>query len=148
MKDKVRHNARAILFDDKQRLVLFKRTKPNQPVYWATPGGHVETSDDSIEAALHRELLEELSATISKPKQIFLYSHRRADHVLTIEHFFLAKLLSIDLKAPRRGPEFNDAANGIYEAVFVPLQDLESINLNPLELKNFIENNKQALLAL
>ena len=148
MQDRVKHNARAILFDDKQRLVLFKRTKPNQPVYWATPGGHVETSDDSIEAALHRELLEELSATISKPQRVFLYSHQRKNDILTIEHFFLTKLLSIDLKAPRRGPEFSDPANGIYEAVFVPLNDLESVDLKPPKLKDFISKNQQALLAL
>ena len=145
---KTRHNVRALLFDDKDRLVLFKRAKPNQTTYWATPGGHVESADDSLQSALHRELFEELSATITKPRQVFLYSHQRDPNSLMIEHFFLAKLINMDLEAPRVGLEFNDPNQGDYEVVFISPKELELIDLKPPELKTFILDNHQALLAL
>lgn len=53
-----RRAARAILIDDLGRLVLIKRTKPGQPPYWTAPGGGVEDTDASVEAALYRELAE------------------------------------------------------------------------------------------
>ena len=40
------------------RLVLIRRTRPGQAPYWTTAGGGVEDSDESAEAALHRELRE------------------------------------------------------------------------------------------
>src|ERR1017187_2307924 len=49
-----RRAARAILIDDRGRLVLIKRTKPGQPPYWTAPGGGVEDADGPVEAALHR----------------------------------------------------------------------------------------------
>lgn len=58
-----RRAARAILIDDRGRLVLLKRSKRDRAPYWTTPGGGVEETDASVEAALHRELAEELGAT-------------------------------------------------------------------------------------
>lgn len=55
-----RRAARAILIDDEGRLVLIKRTKPGREPYWTAPGGGVEADDVSVEAALRRELAEEL----------------------------------------------------------------------------------------
>ena len=60
-----RQAARAILIDDDGRLVLIKRTKPGQAPYWTAPGGGVDATDVSVEAALHRELAEELGAEAS-----------------------------------------------------------------------------------
>lgn len=65
-----RRAARAIVTDDEARLVLIKRTKPGQQPYWTTPGGGVEDSDPSIEAALHRELHEELGAEVVGVSQV------------------------------------------------------------------------------
>nr|MDT0666889.1 NUDIX hydrolase [Micromonospora sp. DSM 115978] len=62
----VRRAARAILIDDSGRLVVFKRTVPKRKVYWSTPGGGVDAEDGSVEAALHRELFEELGATVDR----------------------------------------------------------------------------------
>ena len=45
--------------------MLIKRTKPNQRPYWTTPGGGIEESDESVEAALQREPIEELGAEVS-----------------------------------------------------------------------------------
>ncbi|WP_235947342.1 NUDIX hydrolase [Candidatus Frankia alpina] len=62
----VRRAARAILIDGNGRLVLFRRTLPKRKPYWSTPGGGVDREDGSVEAALHRELAEELGATVDR----------------------------------------------------------------------------------
>ncbi|MGH3426145.1 MAG: NUDIX domain-containing protein, partial [Mycobacteriales bacterium] len=50
-----RRSARALLLDDDGCLVLIKRTKPGQSPYWTAPGGGVDATDATVEAALHRE---------------------------------------------------------------------------------------------
>ena len=57
-----RRAVRAILTDDRGRLVLIRRTRPGQPPYWTAPGAGVENGHGSVEAALHRALAEELGA--------------------------------------------------------------------------------------
>jgi hypothetical protein len=69
-----RQAARAILIDDDGRLVFIRRTKPGHAPYWTAPGGGVEASDESVEAALHRELAEELGAEASGAARVFLFS--------------------------------------------------------------------------
>jgi ADP-ribose pyrophosphatase YjhB (NUDIX family) len=66
--------ARAILIDDRDALVLIKRARPGQAPYWTAPGGGVEDTDGSIEAALYRELAEELGAEAAGASQVFLFS--------------------------------------------------------------------------
>ncbi|MEV5576208.1 NUDIX domain-containing protein [Spirillospora sp. NPDC052269] len=62
----VKRSARVLVVDD-GRLVLIKRIKPGHAVYYVTPGGTVEDGDDSAEAALHREVREELGGAIPSP---------------------------------------------------------------------------------
>jgi ADP-ribose pyrophosphatase YjhB (NUDIX family) len=142
-----RHTARAILVDADDRLMLIKRTKPGQPVYWTTPGGGVEDSDASIEAALHREIAEEMGAEAAGASQVFLNS-RRSDNGIAVQHFFVARLTRLDWSA-RRDPEFSDPARGSYQLERVDLHgdDLASIHLVPVALKQFILANREALLA-
>lgn len=142
-----RRAARAILIDDQGRLVLIKRTKPEQPPYWTTPGGGVDADDESIEAALHRELAEELGATAVGAEQVFLVSSP-SDAGVAVQHFFVARLSALDESA-RSGPEFNDPSRGGYELERVPLrsEELASIDLKPTALKEFILANTEALLA-
>src|SRR6476620_1878881 len=55
----VKRTALAILLDADE-LLLIKRTKPDEPPYWITPGGGVEPEDATVVDALHREVDEEL----------------------------------------------------------------------------------------
>jgi 8-oxo-dGTP pyrophosphatase MutT (NUDIX family) len=60
-----RRSARAILIDDAGKLVLIRRSRPGRAPYWTTAGGGVEESDASVEAAMRRELFEELGAEVA-----------------------------------------------------------------------------------
>nr|WP_187361618.1 NUDIX hydrolase [Phytoactinopolyspora mesophila] len=142
-----RRAARAILIDDLGRLVLIKRTKSGQPPYWTAPGGGVEDTDASVEAALHRELAEELGAKTTEASQVFLFSSP-SDGGVAVQHFFVARLASLDESA-RSGPEFNAPARGRYDLDRVDLRgdELVSIDLKPTALKEFILTNRQALLV-
>ena len=142
-----RRSARAILVDSEDRLVLIKRTKPGQAPYWTAPGGGVEVDDASVEAALHRELAEELGAEVSGAARVFLFSSPSPAGV-AVQYFFLARLTRLDVEA-RSGEEFSDPSRGGYELDRIDLQggDLESIDLMPVELKEFILANREALLA-
>lgn len=142
-----RRAARAILVDAADRLVLIKRTKPNQPPYWTTPGGGVEDSDGSVEAALRRELAEELGAEVAGVSQVFLMSNP-SDSGVSVQHFFVARLLSLDESA-RSGPEFDDPSRGGYKLDRIDLRgnELASVDLKPHALRDFILANLEALLA-
>jgi ADP-ribose pyrophosphatase YjhB (NUDIX family) len=142
-----RRSARAILIDDDGYLVLIRRTKPGRALYWTTAGGGVEDNDASIEAAMHRELAEELGAKATGAAQVFLISSSSVAG-LAIQHFFVARLVSLDL-AKRNGPEFGDPSNGAYDVDRIDLRgdDLAAVDLHPAALKVFIMNNREALLA-
>ncbi|WP_418153953.1 NUDIX domain-containing protein [Actinoalloteichus caeruleus] len=142
-----RRAARAILIDDLGWLILIKRTKPGQAPYWTVPGGGVEGIDASVEAALYRELEEELGAKATDASQVFLVSTPSADGV-AVQHFFVARLAGLDESA-RSGPEFSDPSRGAYDLDRVDLRgaDLVSIDLKPTALKEFILANREALLV-
>jgi ADP-ribose pyrophosphatase YjhB (NUDIX family) len=138
-----------ILIDDDGNLVLIRRTRPDAAVYWTTPGGGIEDSDASAEAAMHRELFEELGATATGASQVFLVS-TPSELGLKIALFFVARLASLDLSL-RDGPEITDPARGRYDPDRVTLLDdgtaLAAIDLRPPGLGQFIHANREALLA-
>lgn len=142
-----KRSARAILLSDGGQLLLIKRTKPGQSPYWTAPGGGVEDSDASVEAALHRELAEELGATVSGVSQVFLVSSP-ADGGVSVQHIFAAHLVGID-KQGRTGEEYTDPSRGGYELDRVDLRGdaLTGIDLKPAALKEFILANRAALLV-
>ncbi|MBE1875948.1 NUDIX domain-containing protein [Myceligenerans pegani] len=142
-----RRGARGIVIDDEGRLVLIKRTKPGQDPYWTSPGGGVEESDATVEDALRRELAEELGATAGGYQQVFFASDP-TDAGVAIQYFFLARLRSLNL-TEQYGSEFSKPERGGYDLDYVPLTDdsLGAIDLKPVELKEFVLANREALLA-
>jgi ADP-ribose pyrophosphatase YjhB (NUDIX family) len=148
-----RETARAILIDDKERLLLFKRIRDGREPYWNAPGGGLEPTDASLEAALRRELAEELGAEVSAAVHVFLHSApSKTAQGLAVHHYFLARLLTMDIAA-RCGPEFSDPAKGVYELQRICLRDdagvgeLAALDLHPPALKEFILTNREILLA-
>jgi 8-oxo-dGTP pyrophosphatase MutT (NUDIX family) len=104
-----------------------KRIRPGTAPYWTTPGGRMEPSEASVEAALHRELMEELGATAELLGEVHVVEP--TDEHPTRQHVFLARLLTMDL-ALRCGPELTPG----HTVDHVPVEDLVAIDLRPLEL--------------
>lgn len=117
MSDVVRRSARAILLDGEE-LVLIKRTKPGREPYWVTVGGGVEADDDTIEAALHREVFEELGGTVDRAELVYLITDQLSGGI-GVQYIFAARLVTMDLTA-RTGTEFSKPERGAYEVVRVP----------------------------
>lgn len=147
MSDVVRRGARAILLDGDE-LVLIKRTKPGREPYWVTVGGGVEADDDTIEAALHREVFEELGGTVGRTELVYLITDK-LDGGIGVQYVFAARLQTMDL-ATRTGTEFSRPERGNYEVVRVPFTPdaLGELNLMPPQLADFIAINTQALASI
>lgn len=142
----VRRSVRAILLDEDDRLVLIKRTKSGQAPYWTTPGGGVESTDVSLEAALRRELLEELGASADRFAQVFLFSAPAVEGV-SVQHSFVCRLLELREDA-RTGAEFDGPSRGDYRLDRVTIDKLPAVDLKPEGLAEFITSNQEALLSV
>ncbi|MFC4060138.1 NUDIX domain-containing protein [Planomonospora corallina] len=130
-------SVRALLLDG-DRIVLFRRTVPGRELYWSAPGGHVEPGDGCLEDTLHRELLEELGATVSAVTPLTTLRCPHAEGV-KLQHVYGCRLVSMD-PALRCGPEFTEPGRGVYEVVRLPLDpdQIAAINLVPAELGAYL----------
>jgi 8-oxo-dGTP pyrophosphatase MutT (NUDIX family) len=61
---RLNHRVRALLLTESGKLMLFRRVKAGLDPYWVMPGGGVESTDTSLEAALHREIRDELGGGV------------------------------------------------------------------------------------
>jgi ADP-ribose pyrophosphatase YjhB (NUDIX family) len=125
---------RAVLITPAEQLLLIRRTRPGATPYWVLPGGHVETDDPSLRAALIREVREEVGAEpqITGLLQVLADEHRR-------EYFYLARIRSW-AEGDRTGPEFDDPGRGEYRLEEVPLtvSALDAIGLKPEQIAAFL----------
>jgi len=133
----LRPSVRALVLDG-DRLLLFRRTVPNRPLYWSVPGGHVEPEDATLEHTLHREVLEELGATVGSVTPLTTLTCAHPEGLKT-HHVYGCRLLTLD-PALRCGPEFADPNHGIRELVRVPLrpEEITAIPLVPRELAVYL----------
>lgn len=148
MTEIVKQSARVLLFDSEQRLVLIRRTKPEQEPYWVAVGGGVEAKDTSVEAALHREVLEELGGRMDRVRHVLVITDDLPGGI-GIQHVFIARLTSMDL-TNRTGAEFTEPGRGTYEVARVPAtrDALAGLRLLPPRLAEFAQANLPGLLAL
>ncbi|MEU8327572.1 NUDIX domain-containing protein [Micromonospora sp. NPDC048839] len=145
MRKVVRRSVRAILWDERNQLMLIKRTKSGQAPYWTAPGGGLEPTDATLDAALRRELREELGAEAERLSQVFLFSSPAGEGV-SVQHFVSCRLTRVDTSA-RTGPEFTDPGRGGYALDRVAVDRLPEVDLKPAALKDFILANTDALLS-
>ncbi|HEY8480724.1 MAG TPA: NUDIX hydrolase [Spirillospora sp.] len=143
----LRRAVRALLLDGGD-LVLIRRTRPDRPVYWTTPGGRVEPGDASPEAALRRELDEELGAVAGPLRQVFACGEESPD-LYRLSTFYVCRLISMD-PSRRHGPEFDDPAKGRYDVDRVPCTrtGLEPIDLIPATLAAYLRDHAADLPGL
>lgn len=85
---------------DRRLLIGQRRRNGTSPLKWEFPGGKVEEGE-TAEAALARELLEELGATLQKAVEIRRVQHRHAETDKMLEiRFFAVRIVQGDL-APK-----------------------------------------------
>ncbi|MEU7742504.1 NUDIX hydrolase [Nonomuraea sp. NPDC049158] len=141
----MRPSVRGVLLDHDEQLVIFRRTVPGRQVYWSVPGGHVEPEDATLEHTLHRELLEELGATVSAVTPLTTVTYPWQGEVKT-QHVYGCRLIDMD-PALRHGPEFEDPSRGVYEVVRLPLREAEitSRHVVPEAVAAYLSRNISAL---
>jgi 8-oxo-dGTP diphosphatase len=77
---------------DRRVLIGQRRRGDTSPLKWEFPGGKVRNGEE-LEAALARELNEELGATLVKSREIALVRHQYASYPEELEiHFFAARI--------------------------------------------------------
>jgi 8-oxo-dGTP pyrophosphatase MutT (NUDIX family) len=119
---------RALLITPDGDLLTIRRVRPGQDPYWVLPGGGIEPGED-LEAALARELREEIAATAAVHSLLYIL-----DHGGDRQYFYLARVHAWSAEpGDRTGPEFTDPARGDYHLQPIPLTApaLAAINLKP-----------------
>ncbi|MGW0450030.1 NUDIX hydrolase [Streptosporangium sandarakinum] len=139
----MRERVRSVLITPAGRLLLIKRLRPGAAPYWVLPGGGVEAGDSSLEAALHREIHEELAGTATICSLIHVIEGDDRQYV------FLARIHTWD-PARRSGPEFADPARGDYVVEEVPLTaaGLAGITLVPVSVACLLADHASTLSEL
>lgn len=118
---------RAVLVTPAGTMLAIRRDRPGRPVYWVLPGGHVDPGDHDAEAALRREITEEVAG---EPQIVsLLYILRGEDER---QYFYLARISSWSFE-DRTGPEFSEPGRGEYRLEEIPLttDGLSAVNLKP-----------------
>jgi ADP-ribose pyrophosphatase YjhB (NUDIX family) len=109
-------SVRALLVTPNGNVLLMRRTKADRPVYWVLPGGGIEDTDESLEAAVSREVREETGAVPRLHRLI----HVADAGVHGVHGIFLARIAGWSV-AGQTGPEFAEPANGAYHLDEYPL---------------------------
>ncbi len=141
-KANIRKTVDAVILDPEQEnVVLIKRRWPPFKGQWALPGGFIEKSDKSPQEAVTREIEEETGLKLKIEGQIGIYGNPNRDprgRVITTA-FFCSIIGSKELRCSGESTELK----------FIPLKDLEGINLafdHEFILKDAIEKFLQKAL--
>ncbi|MFJ7258740.1 NUDIX domain-containing protein [Streptomyces globosus] len=130
----MKERVRAVLVTDDDTMLVIRRTKPDIPAYWVLPGGGVEPGDESREAALHREIHEEIAGKADIVR--LLHTVESGDGR---QLFYLARVATWSFE-DRTGPEFSAEGRGVYALEQIPLtvEGLDGINLKPEEIAHVL----------
>jgi 8-oxo-dGTP pyrophosphatase MutT (NUDIX family) len=122
---------RAVLVTPTGTTLLMKRIRPGSAPYWVLVGGGVEDSDPDHEAALLREIREEIAGEAD----ILRLFHRTTNGSGETEYVYLLGVEKWDF-ADRTGPEFERDDRGEYILDEIPLtpEAIADVNLLPEEI--------------
>lgn len=128
---------RALLFDEFEQIVLLGRDKPNKPLYYVTAGGKVEKGESKVDA-LHRELREELDATVAIGRPFF---------TILDTTYYVARVIELGPN-PFTGPEFAKEGNGRFFIDALALEDVigHDVDLQPEALPDLLRLYEGAIL--
>ncbi|MBV9026610.1 MAG: NUDIX domain-containing protein [Streptomycetaceae bacterium] len=130
----MKQRVRAVLITPQHTILAIKRVRPGIPAYWVLSGGGVEDSDESFEAALHREVWEEIAG---RAEITGLLHTTEADDER--QFFYLARITEWNVDK-RSGAEFSQEDRGEYLLEEIPLtkEGFDRIDLKPAEIADEI----------
>ncbi|MEX0648157.1 MAG: NUDIX domain-containing protein [Balneolaceae bacterium] len=115
-------------------IVLVKQKVPTRPdPVWLPPGGGVETGEYS-EQALVREVEEETNLTLQKTELKYVHEFVEPPYH-AVELYFIAGEFSGTLKTGS-DPEFEKHEQQILQSLWVPLEEVNHIELYPEFLRD------------
>ncbi len=129
---------RAVLVTPDGCLLAIRRDRPDRATYWVLPGGHVDPGDQSLEAALSREISEETGGMADITSLLQVLESGAGDER---QYFYLGRITSWDFAA-RTGPEFSEPGRGTYQLEQIPLTDagLGAIDLKPAAVAGLLRD--------
>jgi 8-oxo-dGTP diphosphatase len=120
---KERNASRAIVYDAERNIALLHATNKN---YHKLPGGGVEEGED-IEAALRREVLEEIGCNIINLKELGIIEEYRNEFALhQTSHCFLADVDGLKGSPNLEQDELADGFETVWLDVPTAIANLES----------------------
>ncbi len=127
---KERVAARAVVFDDAGQVALLHASKKH---FHKLPGGGVEAGE-SIEAALERELLEEIGCAVTNVRELGIVEEfRNKFNLRQLSHCFLA-----DLAGSKGSPDLeeDEIADG-FETVWLDLDEAIGILEKETDIEDY-----------
>ncbi|RAY16684.1 NUDIX hydrolase [Actinomadura craniellae] len=130
----MKQRVRAVLITPQHTMLTIKRIRHGTPAYWVLPGGGVQDSDESLEAALHREVWEEIVGHAEITGLLHTMESNSEQ-----QFFYLAHIATWNFNE-RSGPEFSQSDRGEYLLEEIPLtpEGLNGIDLKPQEVTDRI----------
>jgi 8-oxo-dGTP pyrophosphatase MutT (NUDIX family) len=127
-----KQRVRAVLLTDRATMLVINRIRPGIPPYQVLVGGGVEDEDTGLEAALLREIHEEIAGTATNLRPFHELKNDKGE----TEHFYTADITTWNFD-DRSGPEFARGDRGEYLLEEVPLtvDAVSALNLMPPEIK-------------
>ncbi|MFJ4676924.1 NUDIX domain-containing protein [Kitasatospora sp. NPDC088783] len=131
----MKERVRAILLTDHNTMLVINRVRPGIAPYQVLVGGGVEDEDTGLEAALLREIREEIAGTATDLRPFHELTNDRGE----TEHFYTAHITAWNFD-DRTGPEFSRDDRGEYLLDEVPLtaDAVSALNLLPPQIKTAI----------
>jgi 8-oxo-dGTP pyrophosphatase MutT (NUDIX family) len=142
----VRVSVRALLLDENDELIVFRRSVQGRGVYYSAPGGKIDPGEDD-ETALRRELFEELGATVGELR--YLFEAPATDRYPTAHRFYATRLQSMDI-TQRTGTEFDNPVKGTFDVERIPCRSkaLRAFPFVPPELALYLRDNADSVPSL
>ena len=120
-KDKIKAAGIVICFDDKDRVLIIRRSNIDKRAgQWTIPGGHIDEDDSSIEAGAARELKEETNLSCN-PEDLIYIAEPKPE-----KYYFLAPSWSgkVDVHIPN--PETGEIEHDSYK--WISIEDVKDID--------------------
>ncbi|MFE4975663.1 NUDIX domain-containing protein [Kitasatospora sp. NPDC056651] len=129
----MKQRVRAVLLTGHGTMLVIDRIRPGIAPYQVLVGGGVEDDDPGLEAALLREIREEIAGEAT---DLRLFHQLENDKDET-EHFYTARITTWDF-SNRSGPEFQRTDRGEYLLREVPVtaDAVGALNLLPPQIKD------------